>query len=453
MDMKKPFDELKIGLFNEDLQDIIILLLDFFSHETDLVVALYGPDGKEVWCACEERFAPLCGFLKAVPTLWAQCCKNHSERAISNAPLVSGSYLSVCHFGLWNISYPLFFDNMYCGSLLTGQKRISDEGKEKITNQIFHTKVQELKELGLISNKDATTMTNCFNAVDKVSDIESLSLKQFALIEEKLIGLISNLVARVRKITLLRHEIHQPNMAVLGTLTKVIDRLRDIGKKINADSPVAVEFASIIRSLTYTKSASRLFSVIIENICTSLSGDELVLSLSRHNILQSINEAKNIFETYAMEKEVVIKPIEKKIVDAYILEFDEGLIMRALINIYNNAVKYSYFGGTDSSMRTIVTKVWSMEKYFRISVSNYGIGILKEELAKVWEEGFRGILASDRHRIGSGLGLHQVKQIIEAHRGAVQIVSDPVSDDYISGPYLTTLIIDLPYSFKNGGQS
>jgi len=154
-----------------------------------------------------------------------------------------------------------------------------------------------------------------------------------------------------------------------------------------------------------------------------------------------------------MEKEVVIKPIEKKIVDAYILEFDEGLIMRALINIYNNAVKYSYFGGTDSSMRTIVTKVWSMEKYFRISVSNYGIGILKEELAKVWEEGFRGILASDRHRIGSGLGLHQVKQIIEAHRGAVQIVSDPVSDDYISGPYLTTLIIDLPYSFKNGGQS
>jgi len=57
--MKKPFDELKIGLFNEDLQDIIILLLDFFSQETDLVVALYGPDGKEVWCACEETICPI----------------------------------------------------------------------------------------------------------------------------------------------------------------------------------------------------------------------------------------------------------------------------------------------------------------------------------------------------------------------------------------------------------
>ena len=268
-------------------------------------------------------------------------------------------------------------------------------------------------------------------------------------IEEKLIGLINNLLSRIRKITYLRHEIHQPNIAVFGTLTKVIDKIEDIKKLVSTQEDVVRECDSIIRSLKYSKNASRLFSTIIENICASLGGDDPALSLERHNILNAIDEAKNIFEIEALEKEVILKPIEKRnVVSTYHIECDRGLIMRAFINAFNNAVKYSYYGVTEIAQRTITTKVWNLEKYFRISIANYGVGIAKEEIDRVWEEGYRGILSSDRYRTGSGLGLYQVKKIVEAHKGKVQIESDPASENYISGPYLTTLTIDLPYSHK-----
>ena len=169
-----------------------------------------------------------------------------------------------------------------------------------------------MKKLNLITDKDATAMVNCFNAVKAVDDIENISLNNIIRIEEKLIGLISNLMARVRRITLLRHEIHQPNIAVFGTLAKVIDKLENINSRVDANSNIGREFSEIIKSLKYTKNASRLFSTIIENICTALSGDDITLNINRHNIIDAIEEARGIFEIEALEKEVVLKEIEKK---------------------------------------------------------------------------------------------------------------------------------------------
>jgi len=118
-----------------------------------------------------------------------------------------------------------------------------------------------------------------------------------------------------------------------------------------------------------------------------------------------------------------------------------------LINIYQNAVKYSFFGNA-TKPRTVRTKCRSDNQSFRIEISNYGIGILEQELVSmsIWEEGTRGLLSSDRERMGSGLGLPQIKQIIEAHNGSVEITSNPLTEDIIDGPYLTTLIVNLPYT-------
>jgi signal transduction histidine kinase len=60
-----------------------------------------------------------------------------------------------------------------------------------------------------------------------------------------------------------------------------------------------------------------------------------------------------------------------------------------------------------------------------ITVQDFGIGIRKEDLERVFERFFRGGDELTRTIKGSGLGLTLVKEIIEAHNGTVHAESEP----------------------------
>lgn len=158
-----------------------------------------------------------------------------------------------------------------------------------------------------------------------------------------------------------------------------------------------------------------------------------------------LNDAMRVFFAHAEKKEVIFKEIDISKLDTFFIDVDRSLMMRALINAYQNAEKYSFFGENKLKPREIDTVCENHKDFFKISISNYGVGILPEEREKIWENGYRGILSSDRHRIGSGIGLYQIKEIVEAHGGRVSLESVPKSNDFVSGPYLTKLTIELPY--------
>ena len=152
-----------------------------------------------------------------------------------------------------------------------------------------------------------------------------------------------------------------------------------------------------------------------------------------------------IFWPPAEKKDVIFTNIDHAKADIKSIYVDRSLIVRAFINAYQNAEKYSYYGNRKLKPRKINTICENLDQYFRVTITNYGVGILKEEFEKIWENGYRGLLSSDRFRTGSGLGLYQIKEIVEAHMGKVKLESLPKSSDIISGPYLNKLIIDLPY--------
>ncbi len=60
-----------------------------------------------------------------------------------------------------------------------------------------------------------------------------------------------------------------------------------------------------------------------------------------------------------------------------------------------------------------------------VAVQDFGIGINKEELDKVFERFYRGGDELTRTVKGSGLGLTLVKQVAEAHQGTVDVQSEP----------------------------
>jgi PAS domain S-box-containing protein len=95
---------------------------------------------------------------------------------------------------------------------------------------------------------------------------------------------------------------------------------------------------------------------------------------------------------------------------------DPRLLRLALVNLIENAVKYSPQGGTVRVGRADDGTVF---------VSDEGIGIAKEYFGKIFEP-FQRLHRDDEFK-GTGIGLSNVKQVIERHGGRIWVESEPGS--------------------------
>ena len=96
---------------------------------------------------------------------------------------------------------------------------------------------------------------------------------------------------------------------------------------------------------------------------------------------------------------------------------DEDLLRRMVINLLDNAIKYTPDGGSVS------VKLWCEGGRINLRVTDNGIGIPAEAAARVFERFYRVDKARSRAEGGSGLGLPIVKWIAEAHHGSVSLES------------------------------
>jgi two-component system sensor histidine kinase KdpD len=116
--------------------------------------------------------------------------------------------------------------------------------------------------------------------------------------------------------------------------------------------------------------------------------------------------------------------------DLPLVHVDPVLVQQALVQIFDNAAKYS------SSGSQISVAARARDGRMILSVSDQGSGLTADEAAKIWDRFVRG----PRHATttsGSGLGLWIANAFIAANGGKMNAVSD--------GPGLgTTLAIELP---------
>lgn len=90
-----------------------------------------------------------------------------------------------------------------------------------------------------------------------------------------------------------------------------------------------------------------------------------------------------------------------------------------LANLVTNAIRYNRPGGrVDISASVGGGRL-------RLSVRDTGVGIPREEQARVFDVFYRGSYARDKRRLGTGLGLSLVKGLVEAQGGEVAVTSEP----------------------------
>ncbi|KAF0994894.1 Alkaline phosphatase synthesis sensor protein PhoR [Geobacillus sp. TFV-3] len=97
---------------------------------------------------------------------------------------------------------------------------------------------------------------------------------------------------------------------------------------------------------------------------------------------------------------------------------DRERLRQLFTNLAHNAVKYSPDGGT------VAIRLYEHSGRLCVDVRDEGLGILAEALPHIFEKFYR-VDNSDRRRIGgTGLGLTIVKEIVKAHGGEVDVVSE-----------------------------
>jgi signal transduction histidine kinase len=104
------------------------------------------------------------------------------------------------------------------------------------------------------------------------------------------------------------------------------------------------------------------------------------------------------------------KPAEQKILG------DPRLLKSALINIVDNAMRYSPNG-------TVEVKIEPRNKEVKLTVRDTGIGIGAEDLPYIFERFYRSREAISMQPNESGVGLYVTKKVVELHGGSIKINS------------------------------
>lgn len=199
------------------------------------------------------------------------------------------------------------------------------------------------------------------------------------------------------------HELRTPITSIKG----FVETLLDGAMKSPEDSK---RFLQII-----ARQCERL-NAIIEDLLSLARIEEERTSISRKTVSvgEIIKSAVDVCEYKASQKEIKIESLCSANMQA---RLNAALVEQALINLVDNAVKYS------PSKSTIQVRASQNNGTTTIAVSDNGPGIEKSHLPRLFERFYRVDAGRSRGEGGTGLGLAIVKHIAQSHSGSVEVES------------------------------
>lgn len=172
-------------------------------------------------------------------------------------------------------------------------------------------------------------------------------------------------------------------------------------------------------------------SRIIDNLLLLAQSDSGQYPISKKlfsldNLVKAVSEDVQIL----LEGQPINILVEVDTVDFY---GDEALLKRLVLNLADNAVKYTTRG-------QITFRLDSKSGHVNLRITDTGIGIPENQVSQIFDRFYRVDTARNSETGGSGLGLAICRWIVEAHNGSIEVQSQPGSG--------TTVTILFPISMQ-----
>lgn len=141
----------------------------------------------------------------------------------------------------------------------------------------------------------------------------------------------------------------------------------------------------------------------------------LLLNKENFDIHEMIKNVAASFEGTCTQKKISIELLfASKQMEVFA---DRRKIQQVLYNLLDNAIKFSDLEST------VTIETTERGDKVSISVKDYGIGIPRSALGKIWERFYKTDLSRGKDKKGTGLGLAIVKEAIQAHGENISVVS------------------------------
>jgi signal transduction histidine kinase len=146
-----------------------------------------------------------------------------------------------------------------------------------------------------------------------------------------------------------------------------------------------------------------------------LENEHLVLNFKEVDLGPVIFEVMQSFREQADARRISL--VSAPMDPALIAEVDLSRMRRVLVNLVENAIKFSEAGG-----EVLVTGE-SMNGNITVNIIDQGCGIPTEDCSRVFEKYYQVNQTLNKNTSGIGLGLYISKQILEAHGGFISVKS------------------------------
>ncbi|MBL7850927.1 MAG: response regulator, partial [Cyclobacteriaceae bacterium] len=211
--------------------------------------------------------------------------------------------------------------------------------------------------------------------------------------------------------TNISHEFRTPLTLIKGPVDAMLDRFKD--------DPEAVKRLKLVQR--NSELLLRLINQLLD--LAKLESGSLKVDKAAGEVHGFVRAIASGFDSHARQKGVTL------VVDvpdeAAPVQFDKDKVETILINLVNNAIKFTPQGGTitvKAICGNFTAEAQRRKGRLTIAVSDMGIGIPQDQQSKIFERFYQ---VSESHKeVGTGIGLALVKELVNLMGGAITVESE-----------------------------
>lgn len=307
------------------------------------------------------------------------------------------------------------------------QNNVSKQGLElKTMSEIINT-IDEINE-----SLSQTTKNLLDNSIDYVDESKRWSLLEIILGVITAIAAVIILIADINSRNKLERELREAKKLADNNAVMKEQFMANMSHEIRTPMNSILGFSDLLGKTKLDKTQTEYLSAVKTSCSNLLNLVNDVLDFSKieagklniekisFNLIETLDTLKIMFTPKADEKQLSFNVYKDPKTPKFIYG-DPTRLNQILINLINNAIKFTKQGSVSLSIEVISVDKDTVEILFKIK--DTGIGIAADKLDSVFERFNQGNTETTRIYGGNGLGLAIVKQLVEIQHGEINVKS------------------------------
>lgn len=309
-----------------------------------------------------------------------------------------------------NKSEKKLLKTLYAGDFFGEMALIHNAPRAATVKSLTNTVVLELDKNGfekVLKRSPSVAMAMVAEISNRLRQNDALAIEDLRLRASEIADAYQKLaeqdLARREFLTSIAHELRTPLMVASGYLHALKKGMLS-GEQLNAT----------------IETVSRNVDQIVNLTNDILFLQEMDLVLPDFQLVNMIQVVENVINKY--ESKIKARGIQVKtkgnLNDISAVQGDQPSLERAITALIDNAIKFSPPNGN------VEINFIEEKNHIKISVADHGIGIAPENLPRIFDRFFHLEKNGEELYSGLGIGLSITRQVIQQHRGTLEVESE-----------------------------